>query len=85
VIASYFQAARMFAGRDWGRFDAVVERIRKFGGVVIPPSPWSLTTLSQLIGYKAAERVALWWRRFKKFARVGRGLQNSSLKEFRGF
>jgi glycosyltransferase involved in cell wall biosynthesis len=71
LIACYFQAARTFAGRDWLRFDAVVERIQKIGGVVIPPSPWALTILSQLIGYKAAERTALWWRQFKKFARVG--------------
>jgi glycosyltransferase involved in cell wall biosynthesis len=85
VIASYFQAARMFAGRDWARFDAVVERIRKLDGVVIPPSPWALTTLSQLTGYKAAERVAFWWRRFKRFTSVGQGRQRSSLKEFRRF
>ena len=29
LIACYFQAARVFAGRDWARFDAVVERIEK--------------------------------------------------------
>jgi glycosyltransferase involved in cell wall biosynthesis len=68
VIACYFQAARMFAGRDWARFDAVVQRIGRLSGVVIPPSPQALTILAQLIGYKVAERVALWWRRFKKSA-----------------
>src|SRR5262249_21156784 len=69
VNACYFQAARVFAGRDWARFDAVVKRIRDLSGVVIPPSPRALTILSQLIGYKAAERVALCWRQFKGLAR----------------
>jgi glycosyltransferase involved in cell wall biosynthesis len=70
VTACYFQAARMFAGRDWMRFDSVVERIAKLNGTVIPPSR-ALSMLSRLIGYKAAERVAVYWRRFKEFASVG--------------
>jgi glycosyltransferase involved in cell wall biosynthesis len=81
VIACYFQAARMLAGRDWARFDAVVERIGRLG-VVIPPSPWVLTILSQLIGYKSAERVAVWWRRFKKFDEIGQGRLRRSVREF---
>jgi glycosyltransferase involved in cell wall biosynthesis len=65
LVACYFQAARMFAGRDWERFDAVVERIRKLTGKVVPPGPPALTVLSKLAGYKTAERVALSWRHFK--------------------
>ena len=68
VIACYFQAARMFAGCDWARFDAVVERIEKLTDKVIPPGPRALTVLSKLVGYKIAERVALSWRRFKQLA-----------------
>jgi glycosyltransferase involved in cell wall biosynthesis len=66
LIASYFQAARMFAGRDWERFDAVIERIRNLAGKVVPPGPLALTVLSKLAGYKTAERIALSWRHFKK-------------------
>jgi glycosyltransferase involved in cell wall biosynthesis len=66
LVACYFQAARMFAGRDWERFDAVVERIRKLTGKVVPPGPLALTVLSKLSGYKTAERIALSWRHFKK-------------------
>jgi glycosyltransferase involved in cell wall biosynthesis len=66
VIACYFQAARVFAGRDWERFDFVVERIENLTDKVTPPGPRALTVLSKLIGYKTAERVALSWRRFKR-------------------
>lgn len=66
LIACYFQAARVFAGRDWQRFDAVVERIESLAGEVIPPGPPALTILSKLMGYKTAERAALSWRRFKQ-------------------
>jgi glycosyltransferase involved in cell wall biosynthesis len=66
LIASYFQAARTFAGRDWARFDDVVERIENLTDKVIPPGPRGLTVLSELMGYKTAERIALSWRRFKK-------------------
>src|SRR5262249_38732265 len=67
VIACYFQAARMFAGRDWARFDAVVERIESLTGKAIPPGPLALTILSKLTSYKIAEHVALSWRRIKQF------------------
>jgi glycosyltransferase involved in cell wall biosynthesis len=66
LIACYFQAARVFAGRDWARFDAVVDRIEKLADRVIPPGPPALAVLSKLIGYKTAERVALSWRRLKE-------------------
>src|SRR5262249_16568090 len=66
VIACYFQAARMFAGRDWARFDAVVERIESLTGNAIPPGPLALTVLSKLTSYKIAEHVALSWRRIKQ-------------------
>jgi glycosyltransferase involved in cell wall biosynthesis len=66
VIACYFQAARVFAGCDWERFDFVVERIENLTDKVTPPGPRALTVLSKLIGYKTAERVALSWRRFKR-------------------
>jgi glycosyltransferase involved in cell wall biosynthesis len=69
VIACYFHAARVFAGRDWGRFDAVVERIENLTDKVIPPGPRALTVLSKLMGYKSAERVALSWRRFKQLVK----------------
>src|SRR5262249_34549155 len=62
----YFQAARMFAGRDWVRFDAVVERIESVTGKAIPPGPLALTVLSKLTSYKIAEHVALSWRRIKQ-------------------
>jgi glycosyltransferase involved in cell wall biosynthesis len=68
VIACYFQAARVFAGCDWERFDSVVERIENLTDKVIPPGPRALTVLSKLVGYKIAERVALSWRRFKQLA-----------------
>jgi hypothetical protein len=66
VSTCYFQAARMFAGRDWARFDAVVERIGNLTDRVIPSGPRALTVLSTLMGYKTAERIALSWRRFKQ-------------------
>src|SRR6266700_920385 len=46
VNICYFQAARMFAGHDWARFDAVVERIANLSDKVIPPGPRALTALS---------------------------------------
>src|SRR5262249_18717596 len=68
LTACYFQAARVFAGRDWARFDAVVERIASLTDKVIPPGPRALTVLSKVMGYKTAERIALSWRRFKQLA-----------------
>jgi len=56
----------MFAGHDWARFDAVVERIANLSDKVIPPGPRALTALSKLVGYKSAERIAVSWRRFKQ-------------------
>jgi hypothetical protein len=66
VIACYFHAARVFAGRDWARFDAVVERIENLTDKVIPPGPRALMVLSKMVGYKTAEWIALSWRRFKQ-------------------
>ena len=69
VTACYFQAARIFAGRDWTRFESVVKRIENLTDKVIPPAPRALTILSKLVGYKFAERVALSWRRFKQLVK----------------
>jgi GT2 family glycosyltransferase len=66
LIACYFQAARIFAGSDWERFDAAVERIAHLTVKVIPPGPRLLTILSKLTNYKTAERIALHWRRLKQ-------------------
>jgi glycosyltransferase involved in cell wall biosynthesis len=66
VNICYFQAARMFAGHDWARFGAVVERIANLSDKVIPPGPRALTALSKLVGYKSVERIAVSWRRFKQ-------------------
>jgi hypothetical protein len=66
IIRCYFQAARNFAGNDWTRFNAVVARLEKLGAPLIPEGPPHLALLSNLIGYKSAERVAVTCRRMKR-------------------
>jgi teichuronic acid biosynthesis glycosyltransferase TuaG len=70
VIADcYRQAARNFAGRDWARFDAVVERLKNLVGSVAPKGPFALRALSNFVGYKNAERVAIAYRGIKKISK----------------
>jgi glycosyltransferase involved in cell wall biosynthesis len=68
IADCYFHAARGFAGRDWQRFDVVVARIKSLVGPVIPPGPRVLAILSSMIGYRAAEHVAVSWRMVKRAA-----------------
>jgi len=73
VIADcYRQAARAFAGRDWTRFDAVVERLKNLVGSVVPKGPFALRALSNFVGYKNAERVAVAYRKIKQISKTGR-------------
>jgi hypothetical protein len=74
VIADcYRQAARNFAGRDWARFDAVVERLKNLVGSVAPKGPFALRVLSNFVGYKNAERVAIAYREIKQISKKRQG------------
>jgi glycosyltransferase involved in cell wall biosynthesis len=61
----YFQGGRAFAGLDWKRFDAVVERLERLIQPVIPRGPPQLRILSKLLGYRRAERAAVAYRKIK--------------------
>jgi hypothetical protein len=73
IADCYRQAARTFAGSDWARFDAVVEQLRNLVGSAAPKKPFVLKALSNVVGYKNAERVAIAYRKMKKISKEHQG------------
>jgi len=65
LIAVYEHAARSLFELDRSSFEEVVLRLRTFEPRFRPTGPPTLRALSGLVGYPAAEQIALWWRQFK--------------------
>ncbi len=67
LLASiYFQGARYFAGADPQEFEALVQKIESLIPGFQPPGPVSLQRLARFLGYRRAERVAVWYRQLKR-------------------
>ena len=61
----YFQGARHFAEADRRRFDALVDKIEALQPDFMPATPTHLRWLAKFVGYRKAERAAVWYRRLK--------------------
>lgn len=64
----YFDAARFLAEHDAPAFEQLVRRIYALQPTFVPPRPAGLRWLTQLVGYRHAERAAVGYRRLKRFA-----------------
>ena len=62
----YFFAARYYAEHDRQAFDAIVRDIYHLSPGFVPKEPRSLRLLSELLGYRAAEWLAVRRRQFKR-------------------
>lgn len=62
----YFRLARFFAEHDVAQFEALVRDIDRLRPRFIPPRPASLRRVSQLMGYRRAERFAIHYRKLKR-------------------
>lgn len=67
VVDVYYAGARFYAGLDWARFDELVGDIEALKPDFIPASPVRLRFLSQIAGYRRAERLAAFYRRGRRF------------------
>lgn len=65
IIDVYFAGARYFAGLDWRRFEQLVTDIEFLDPDFLPKAPTHLSALSRLVGYRAAERIAVAYRKTK--------------------
>jgi len=70
VAKACFGAARSLARHDWPRFLESVGELERLRPGFVPSSPAMLSLLSAAIGYRDAERCAVWYGRAK--AQVGR-------------
>jgi glycosyltransferase involved in cell wall biosynthesis len=64
----YFDAARFLAEHDPPAFDEIVSHIQTLEPGFMPPRPQGLRWLTQLVGYRRAERAAVGYRRLKRLA-----------------
>ena len=62
----YFWAARFYAEEDPEQFHAVVRDIYRLNPRFVPKTPRSLRLLSELVGYEAAEWLAVRRRQLKR-------------------
>jgi len=62
----YGQAARHYAERDRSRFEELVSHIGDLDPGFVPSGPEGLRRLSQVVGYRAAERFAVRYRRARR-------------------
>jgi glycosyltransferase involved in cell wall biosynthesis len=67
IVDVYFSGARYFAGRDWGRFEAIVAEIEELRPAFVPRAPTRLMVLSRVAGYRNAERLATLYGKGKSF------------------
>ncbi len=65
LVAVYAHVARSFFPWDRSQFAAVVNRLRALDPGFRPAGPPALRALSGVLGYPAAEQIALWWRQVK--------------------
>lgn len=61
----YFQGTRYYAPRDRERFSEIWDRIRGLKPDAHPETPPHLRMVSKILGYPAAEKVAVSYRRLK--------------------
>jgi glycosyltransferase involved in cell wall biosynthesis len=71
LIRVYFQGTRYYAGRDRERFFDIWKRIRNLNPRAYPERPTHLRMVSKILGYPAAERVAVSYRRLKSSLKGG--------------
>jgi hypothetical protein len=71
LIRVYFQGTRYYAGRDRNRFLEIWNRIRNLNPRAYPERPAHLRMVSKILGYPAAERVAVSYRRLKSSLKGG--------------
>lgn len=69
LIEVFGYVARAVFATDRGRFEEVFARLRSLDPHYRPHRPASLRALSGVMGYRRAERVALWWRQARARAR----------------
>lgn len=62
----YGQAARHLAEHDPKAFDTIVRHIDELAPAFVPSNPPGLRRLSRLVGYPAAERLAVRYRRVRR-------------------
>lgn len=67
IVDVYYAGARFYAGLDWSRFDELVRDIEALRPDFIPANPARLRLLSQIAGYRRAERLAAFYRRGRNF------------------
>jgi glycosyltransferase involved in cell wall biosynthesis len=65
IVNVYFGAARYYAGLDWIRFGEIVSDIEALDPSFVPKAPVHLKLISQIVGYRNAERIATVYRRAK--------------------
>jgi len=70
VVEAYYWAARFFAEHDSEAFRATLEKIQVVMPSWEPPAPLSLKHLSRLVGYEAAERIAVQYRRLMRLGKT---------------
>ena len=66
LIEAYFFCARALAPHDTAAFERAVSRIEHLQGAALPPGPPALRRLSKLMGYRRAERAAIYYRKWKQ-------------------
>jgi len=66
VAGIYFYCAQYYAGRDWSRFRELEAKLNVLYPGFVPRHRGMLRTLSQLIGYGRAEKIATVFRRFRQ-------------------
>src|SRR5262249_15513119 len=59
VVDVYSHAARYLADNDWKRFEQIVTEIEALRPGFVPKAPLALRRLSRVVGYKNAERIAV--------------------------
>jgi glycosyltransferase involved in cell wall biosynthesis len=70
LTAIYSFGARHFAALDKKRFTELVDQIEVLASNYCPASPRHLRYLSQFVGYRRAEEMAVLYRRWKQVARA---------------
>lgn len=65
LVAIYEHAARALFPWDRSKFGAAVTRLKGLEPHFRPAGPPALRALSGVVGYPAAEHIALWWRQVK--------------------
>jgi glycosyltransferase involved in cell wall biosynthesis len=70
VVGAYYWAARFFAEHDPDGFRETLDKIQGVLPEWEPPAPLSVKHLSRLVGYAAAERLAVKYRRLMRLGKT---------------